>query len=238
MGGARSLTVRASASGRFGHTLRPRRSARTDPRRREGPRGCRFPRPSRPRARATMSAYGNPARRCEQSTVVVRCSGGAAGPSAWRREATMAASVATSTAENGSSRTSSPGSARRSGGQGTRESEALPLAARDADARLPDLRIETLRKPGDVVLEGGQPDGPAGNPVVAPEAARIERDVPSHRPGEQRRVLRQIADEAAPPGGRQIGERRAVQRATCPTSPDRRPGSPARACSSRSRPGP
>ena len=64
----------------------------------------------RPASRTTMwSACANAASRVEHSTIVARCSAGAPGPVYARRAATTSASVATSTAENGSSSTSSRG---------------------------------------------------------------------------------------------------------------------------------
>ena len=95
--------------------------------------------------------------------------------------------------------------------QGPGQPEALPLAAGDPDARLPDLGVQALRERRHIVLDGGQPDRLTVNAVVSSKAGGVERDILPQRAREQRGVLGQIADEPTAFAGRQLGERLAVE---------------------------
>src|SRR5215831_15641275 len=122
-----------------------------------------------PRSRTTTwSACGNPARRCEQRTMVARCSGGASGPNASRSEPMMAASVVTSTAEKGSSSTSNPGAC----------GAAVAIArARPMRWRCPP---ETRRPPSPICVSSPWPKSDTSSSSAATRMAR--RSAASSRP--------------------------------------------------------
>src|SRR6266571_8248091 len=147
----------------------------------------------RPASRTTMwSAWANAASRVEHSTIVARCSAGAPGPVYSRRAATTSASVATSTAENGSSSTSSRGWA-CGGGQGAGQGDALALPAGDPYSQFSDLGLVTVGPTGQVIPQPGHPHrlfDAAGVAVHIGESDIGEGDVVAQGAGEDRMALR------------------------------------------------